>query len=117
MRPTVGMTRVLILVLLIVRLLAAPISTRRPDSRGPDSKSRFIVRMCKWPAQRLQRVTTSSVAVPRKPGLSGGASTPAFCGSAAPWLGGTPVLARTLPQAVWDFLDLSARRVVDSPRC
>jgi hypothetical protein len=117
MRPTLGMTRVLILVLLTVRLLAAPISTRRPDSRGPDSKSRFIVRMCKWPAQRLQRATTSSVAVPRKAGSNKGMSTSAFWGSATAWLGGHPVLACTLPQAAWAILDLSARRVVDSPRC
>jgi hypothetical protein len=117
MRPTLGMTKVLILVLLIVRLLAAPISTRRPDTRGPDSKARFIVRMCKWPAQRLQRATTSSVAIPRKAGLSGGATTVAFFGSAAAWVGGNPILTCPLPHAAWGFCDLSARRVIDCPRC
>jgi hypothetical protein len=117
MRPTLGMTRVLILVLLTIRLLAAPISIRKPDSRGPDSKSHFIVRMCKWPAQRLQRATAVSVAAPRKAGLNGGVSTPASWVLPAPWLGGNSFLACTLLQPTCDFLDLTARRVIDSPRC
>lgn len=117
MRPTLGMTRVLILALLIVRLLAAPISTRRPDSRGPDSRANFIVRMCKWPAQRLQRATTSSVPVLRKAGLNRGASTPAFCRLAAAWFGDNPIHACTSSHAAWASCDLSERRVIDNPRC
>ena len=117
MRPTLGMTRVLILGLLITRLLAAPISTRRPDSRGPDAKAHFIVRMCKWPAQRLQRATTVSIVVPRKAGVNSGLQTPAFFGAAAAWIDGDPNPTYTLPRAAWVFHDLRARRLVDSPRC
>ena len=83
MQPTMRMTRILIFVLLILRLFAAPISARKPEGREAGSKSAgFTVRVCSWPAQRAQRQTIASISVPRKPGLTAGDQLPVFCASA-----------------------------------
>ena len=63
MRPATGLLRTLI-VLLILRVVAAPI-TARPDTARPPSQARFIVRVCAWPAQRPQRLTSASILLPR----------------------------------------------------
>jgi hypothetical protein len=63
MFPLAGMMRTLI-IFLILRVVAAPI-TVRPDPSNPSTNDRVIVRVCAWPAQRPQRLTYSSIVLPR----------------------------------------------------
>lgn len=103
-----GMTRILVL-LLILRVLAAPIAAR-PDSYRPHPKAGFIVRVCAWPVQRSD---TSAIHVP---GNSDGANTamfPVTTGRAIAFL--TP--ARRLDRLALSLHDPSSRRLIDSPRC
>jgi hypothetical protein len=116
-QPTMRMTRILVFVLLILRLFAAPISARRPEGREAGSKSAgFTVRVCKWSAQRLQRSTVVSNAVPRKPGLTNGFQTPIFCGGSGR-VDAFAIFICLFHQTTATAQDLSARRRVDSPRC
>lgn len=54
-----GTARILV-ALLVLRVVAAP-AAARPDPPRPPSHARFIVRVCSWPAQRPQRVTTPAL--------------------------------------------------------
>jgi hypothetical protein len=66
MLPAPSVSRVLV-ALLVLRVLASPIAAR-PDSPRPPSNDRFIVRLCAWPAQRVQRFNSKEVLSPRTPG-------------------------------------------------
>jgi hypothetical protein len=106
-----GMSRILIL-LLILRVLAAPIAAR-PDSYRPHSKTGFIVRVCAWPAHRSH---ASAVRVANCDGHGHGGNTAMFPGTT------TRALAfltrrRLFDPVVLSFHDLSSRRLIDSPRC
>jgi hypothetical protein len=117
MQPTMRMTRILVFLLLILRLVAAPISARKPEGQEAGSKNAgFTVRVCKWPAQRLDRSTVSSIAVARKPGLMSGVQTPIFCGGSRS-VAAFPIFICPFHQSTAPAQDLSARRRVDSPRC
>lgn len=59
MHRRMGGARILI-VLLALRVVDAPIAAR-PDPPRPPSHSRFVVRVCAWPAQRPQRVTAPAI--------------------------------------------------------
>jgi hypothetical protein len=62
MHSAKGMTRLLI-ALLILRVIAAPI-TLRPVSYRPQAKDGFVVRVCAWPAQRAIREQVSEFGIP-----------------------------------------------------
>jgi hypothetical protein len=116
-QPTMRMTRILVFVLLILRLVGAPISSRRPEGREPGSKDAgFTVRVCKWPAQRLERSTVASIAVPRNPRLTRGIQTAVFCAVAAR-ADADQILICLFDRTAATVDDLSARRRFDSPRC
>jgi hypothetical protein len=114
MRSIAGLTRILIS-LLILRVLAAPIAAR-PDTPKPPSNDRFIVRVCAWPAQRPQRLTSASILRPSFRGSGRDAKANVIPDSQAPPL-------RELSQSVLSRLaimsdrDTTAFRIVDSPRC
>lgn len=116
-RRTTSLIKISIFVLLLIRLAAAPISARKPDSRGPGTNGRFVVRMCKWPAQRLQRAPITSVTVPRKPGLTSGVATAVPCADAMRHDAYPFSLNLCLLTSSPVFGDLAARRCIDSPRC
>src|SRR3954447_10149428 len=66
-----GMARCLIL-LLVLRMIAAPLALR-PGSPASGSNSHYIVRVCAWPAQRLQRTPPVALILRRHLGGDPGA--------------------------------------------
>jgi hypothetical protein len=108
-----GMTRTLI-VLLIIRVIAAPI-TLRPISYPPQAKKGFVVRVCAWPAQRAVRSTVSAFSVPDYDGgLSGIVErlpVPSACDLAH------LDFAQPFQRLMLSFSDPGARRFIDCPRC
>ena len=63
MHRFVSMARTLVILLLTLRVLAAPLAMRPEPFRNP-SNYRLVVRVCAWPAQRPQRSLTSTSLVP-----------------------------------------------------
>jgi hypothetical protein len=108
------MTRILIF-LLILRVLAAPIAAR-PNCYRPLSKTGFIVRVCVWPAQRPQRLTASSICLSGDGSRGQGERMHGFWSTTARTLI-SPMRARLFHQVTESFHDLSAFRLIDSPRC
>ncbi len=114
MHPLKRMTRILIL-LLILRVLAAPIAAR-PDSYRPHPKAGFIVRVCAWPAQRPQHSNGSAMRVPDDGGHGHGGNNAAFPGTSARALAFL-TRARLFHRVVLSFHDPGSYRPIDSPRC
>jgi hypothetical protein len=112
---TMRLLRILTIVLLVLRVLAAPITTR-PANYRPGAKAGFIVRICAWPAQRPHRATESLIAASRDFGPGHRAPKRGFRGTMR--LARTsPILGRVFHQVNWSGGELSARRRLDSPRC
>jgi hypothetical protein len=109
-----SMTRTLI-ILLILRVIAAPI-TLRPISYRPQAKKGFVVRVCAWPAQRAVRSNVTAFSVPDHDDSGLG-----------------EIVERLPVPSAWDLAHLDfaqpfqrlkrllhdpgARRSIDSPRC
>jgi len=108
------MMRILIF-LLTLRVLAAPIAAR-PDCYRPVSKTGFIVRVCMWPAQGPQRLTACSTSLRGDGSRGQGEHMHGFL-SAAARAHISPIRAHLLHQVTVSFHDLSAFRLIDSPRC
>ena len=115
MRRIKGTTRILILVLLILRVLAAPVSAR-PYSYGPHPKAGFVIRHCKWPAQRPQRATASAISVPLNPGL-GDTGLPQGVWSKITLAHTSPILSCIFHLVAWTCYDSYAPHLVDRLRC
>jgi hypothetical protein len=115
MHPISSMARILILLLLILRFLAAPIAAR-PDSYRPHTKAGFIVRVCAWPAQRPHRSTACPISLPSYGGLGHDGHTHGFWGTTARTRTSL-ILACLFHQVTWSWHHQSERRLVDSPRC
>jgi hypothetical protein len=64
MRLFVSLIRTLVIVLVTVRVVAAPLAMR-PESPRYASKYRLVARVCAWPAQRLERPISAASLVPR----------------------------------------------------
>jgi hypothetical protein len=109
-----SVTRILTL-LLVLRVLAAPIAAR-PDSYRPHPKSGFIVRVCAWPAQRPQHSNASVMSVPDYGGRGHGGNTARFPGTSARALSFL-TRARVFHRVVLSFHDPGSYRIIDSPRC
>jgi hypothetical protein len=108
-----SMTRTLI-VLLILRVVAAPI-TLRPISYRPQAKKGFVVRVCSWPAQRAVRSNVSAFSVPDYDGGPGGIvehlPVPSACDLAH------LNIAQPFKRLMLLLHDPGARRFIDCPRC
>jgi hypothetical protein len=103
-----GMTRVLIL-LLILRVLAAPIAAR-PDSYRPHPKDGFIVRVCAWP---VHRSNASAICAPRNSNGENTAMFPVTTDRAIAFL----TRSFRLDRLALSLHEPSSRRLIDSPRC
>jgi len=115
MRPRTVLTTTLI-ALLVLRVLAAPIAAR-PEPPRPPSTSRFIARVCAWPASRPQRFIAPAASA-RKPRAAGRASS----GDLLPLSrlrGRAAVTASALRCGLrfWSHEGHSALHLSDCPRC
>ena len=109
-----GMTRTLV-VLLILRVIAAPISAR-PDTFRPTTTDRFYARVCAWPAQKPGRLSSSCVPVPR-PGDDGPDVAPGLFPKDRGRAAG-PLPRETLSRLTrLTFQDRSPVRLSDRARC
>jgi hypothetical protein len=114
MHSSPGMSRILFS-LLFLRVLAAPIALQ-PSTFKPPSNVSFIVRVCAWPAQRPQRVTTVSLLVPSSRGQRQAIKADRLPASSACTVGslGRAGLAGLIALS---YFDIIAFRPIDGLRC
>jgi hypothetical protein len=111
-----GMTKILIC-LLMLRVVAAPI-TLRPTTYRPQAKHGFVVRICSWPTQRMDRSNIAAIVAP-------GHDEDGHCmtierlplSSTCDHALLTDGQLLQHQQLMSSLQDTSSRRLIDSPRC
>jgi hypothetical protein len=108
---TLGRAVQVLTLMLVLRMVAAPVSARPDAPKGASDGYRFVLRRCAWSPQRPPVCEPKTVyRLPHGP-----RDVPAAA-PARPSLGARPPAEAAAPLAA-SSVELAARRVDDGPRC
>src|SRR6476646_3061360 len=110
-----GMARILI-VLLVLRVVAAPIALR-PDTPRHSTNDRFVVRVCSWPVQRALRPASFASLIVRPRGAAGGRASDWFPSPRHQARGEFQPQAILSRSRLWSATNTPPVHLTDCPRC